>query len=79
MKTELENTRDKWRQQCEEEVERRLNEKEVEVESRLKEKEVEVEKKLKEKEMEVEERVKGLWAADLSKLRQNFQVRVVQM
>ena len=40
---------------------------------------MEVEKKLKEKEMEVEERVKGLWAADLSKLRQNFQVRVVQM
>ena len=68
MNTELENTRDKWRQQCEEEVVRRL-----------KEKDVEVEKKLKEKEMEVEERVKGLWAADLSKLRQNFQVRVVQM
>ena len=79
MNTELENNRDKWRQQCEEEVERRLKGKEVEVEKKLKEKEMEVEKKLKEKEIEVEERVKGLWAADLSKLRQNFQVRVVQM
>ena len=29
MNTELENTRDKWRQQCEEEVERRLNGKQV--------------------------------------------------
>ena len=79
MNTELENTRDKWRQQCEEEVERRLNEREVEAEKKLKEKEAEVEKKLKEREVEVEERVKGLWAADLSKLRQNFQVRFVQI
>ena len=45
-------------------------EKEAEVERRLKEKEEKVEKKVK----EAEEKVKALWAADLAKLRQKFQV-----
>ena len=70
MKAELESARDKWRQQCDEEVKRRLEEKEEEVEKQLEEKEVEVERRVK----EAEERVRGLWAADLAKLRQNFQV-----
>ena len=70
MKAELESTRDEWRQQCEEEIEKRLEEKEVEVEKRLEEKEAEMEKKVK----EAEEKVKALWAADLTKLRQSFQV-----
>ena len=70
MKAELENARDKWRQQCDEEVKRRLEEKEEMVGKKLKEKEEEVERRVK----EAEERVKGLWAADLAKLRQNFQV-----
>ena len=70
MKAELESARDKWRQQCDEEVKRRLKEKEVEAEKQLEEKEEEVERRVK----EAEERVKGLWAADLAKLRQNFQV-----
>ena len=70
MKAELESARDKWRQQCDEEVKRRLEEKGVEVERKLKEKEEEVERRVK----EAEERVKGLWAADLAKLRENFQV-----
>ena len=71
LKVELESSRDKWRQQCDEEIKRRLEEKEAEVERRLKEKNVkEVEKKVK----EAEEKVKSLWAADLAKLRQHFQV-----
>ena len=71
MKAELESTRDEWRQQCEEEIEKRLEEKEAEMEEKVKEKNVkEVEKKVK----EAEEKVKALWAADLTKLRQSFQV-----
>ena len=70
MKAELESTREKWGQQCDEEIEKRLVEKEAEVERRLKEKEEKVEKKVK----EAEEKVKALWAADLAKLRQKFQV-----
>ena len=67
---ELGSSRDKWRQQCDQEIERRLAEKEVEIKRRLEEKEVGVENKVK----EAEEKVKGLWAADLARLRQNFQV-----
>ena len=59
MKAELESTRDRWRQQCEEEIEKRLEEKEAEMEKKVK---------------EAEEKVKALWAADLTKLRQSFQV-----
>ena len=70
MKAELESARDKWRQQCDEEMNRRLEENEKEVEKRLAEKEEEVERRVK----EAEERVRGLWAADLAKLRQKFQV-----
>ena len=71
MKVELGSSRDKWRQQCDQEIERRLAEKEVEIKRRLDEKTLkEVEKKVK----EAEEKVKGLWAADLARLRQNFQV-----
>ena len=71
MQLELENARDKWKQQCDEEVARRLAGKEEELVKKMEDKEEELVRKVK----EAEEKVKSLWAADLAKLRQNFQVK----
>ena len=71
MQLELENARDKWKQQCDEEVARRLAGKEEELVKKMEDKEEELARKVK----EAEEKVKSLWAADLAKLRQNFQVK----
>ena len=71
MQLELENARDKWKQQCDEEVARRLAGKEEELFKKMEDKEEELARKVK----EAEEKVKSLWAADLAKLRQNFQVK----
>ena len=73
MQLELENARDKWKQQCDEEVARRLAGKEEELVKKMEDKEEELVRKVK----EAEEKVKSLWAADLAKLRQNFQVKKI--
>ena len=75
MQLELEKARDKWKQQCDEEVARRLAGKEEELVKKMEDKEEELVRKVK----EAEEKVKSLWAADLAKLRQNFQVKNTQM
>ena len=75
MQLELENARDKWKQQCDEEVARRLSGKEEELVKKMEDKEEELVRKVK----EAEEKVKNLWAADLAKLRQNFQVKNTQV